>query len=291
MQELCNISSNIYNNGNYLALNSARSCLKYVLRTFGINEIYVPYYTCPVVWQTIKQEACKIKFYHINSDFLPAQNFPKDAYIIYTNYSGICSKNVKKLSCEYKNLIVDNAQAFFMPKYGIASFNSVRKFFPAPDGAFLFSDVIEDTAFEKETASREYEKNSFNSNAVLFDSKNIKLMSDITSDVIKNTDIDEVKQKRLLNFNLLNSELENYNPIKFKADDDDVPMFYPYYSTNQKLERIILSEGLKAERFWNPYPDTTQEGLFQRHILYLSVDQKQTESDISKLINIIKKNR
>ena len=59
-------------------------------------------------------------------------------YILYTNYFGICTKNAKKLAKKYKNLILDNAQSFFTEPIGLASFNSARKFFGVPDGAYLF---------------------------------------------------------------------------------------------------------------------------------------------------------
>lgn len=37
-------------------------------------------------------------------------------YIVYNNYFGICGKNVEVLLKQYRNLIVDNAQAFYFPQ-------------------------------------------------------------------------------------------------------------------------------------------------------------------------------
>lgn len=147
-------TDNLHNDS--LALNTARNCLRYVIKQFGIKEIYLPYYTCPVVWQSVQKERCEIKFYHIDEKFFPCQNFEKEAFILYTNYFGICAGNVKKLASEYKNLIVDNAQAFYMPKYGIASFNSARKFFGVSDGAYLFSDRNSDRNFERDTSYQRF---------------------------------------------------------------------------------------------------------------------------------------
>ena len=69
-----------------LALNSARNCLRYIVKAYKIKEIYVPFYTCPVVWQVLKKENCKINFYHIDENLYPLMTFPKEAFIIYTNY-------------------------------------------------------------------------------------------------------------------------------------------------------------------------------------------------------------
>ena len=69
---------------------------------------------------------------------MPAREFAENDYILYPNYFGISSKNVHKLMRLYKNLIVDNAHNYFMPDCGLASFNSLRKFFNVKDGAFLY---------------------------------------------------------------------------------------------------------------------------------------------------------
>lgn len=82
-----------FNNiGNSIALNAARYSLQYTIKTYGISEIYVPYYTCPVVWQMLQKENCKINFYHIDKNFMPVNDFDKNDYILYTNYFGICAK-------------------------------------------------------------------------------------------------------------------------------------------------------------------------------------------------------
>ena len=110
------IDSKFDNISNNIALNCARNCLRYIIKAFQIKEIYAPFYTCPVVWQSIKKENCNIKFYHIDEKFMPTMELPENSYILYTNYFGICAKNVKDLAKKYKNLIIDNAQAFYMPK-------------------------------------------------------------------------------------------------------------------------------------------------------------------------------
>lgn len=274
-----------------LRLNCARNCLRYIVNAYEIKEIYIPFYTCQVVWQSLQKENCKIKFYHIDKALYPAEKFPKNAFILYTNYSGICSQNIKRLTNEYQNMIIDNAQAFFMPKYGIASFNSVRKFISAPDGAFLSINKIIEIPLEKETASINYDKNSFNSNKILFDSKNIKIMSDITSEILNNTDLNEIKKVRLSNFNMLHNTLCKTNKLKINISDEDIPMFYPYLTYNAEIERKLLQENIEVEKFWNLQPENTVEGNLQRHLLYLPIDQNHSGEDMLKINNIIQKHK
>ena len=114
---------------NLIKLNTARNCLRYIIRAYGIEEIYVPYYICPTIKSAIRKEKAKINFYHVDKKFMPVNDFGKDYFILYPNYFGICSKNVQILSKKYKNLIVDNAHSFYSDSLGLASFNSLRKFF------------------------------------------------------------------------------------------------------------------------------------------------------------------
>ena len=84
-------------------------------------------------------------FYHIDDDFMPVQEFPRDAYVLYPNYFGICAKNVEKLAKLYPKLIVDNAHAYFEKPSGFACFNSAKKFLPVKEGANLWiKDVCEE---------------------------------------------------------------------------------------------------------------------------------------------------
>ena len=115
-------------------LNSGRNALRHIVRQLKIKSIWVPNYTCPVVWDALKAEQCELRFYSVGEDILPAEKFPHDDFILYTNYFGCCGKNVDMLAAEYPNLIVDCAQAYHAQPKGRASFYSPRKFFGVADG-------------------------------------------------------------------------------------------------------------------------------------------------------------
>ena len=80
-------------------LNTGRNCLIFIIRAYGIKEIYIPYYYCPSVRLAISKENCKIKFYHIDKNFKCIEKLPKEAYIVYPDYFGICAKKFDKISC------------------------------------------------------------------------------------------------------------------------------------------------------------------------------------------------
>lgn len=75
-----------------LDFNSGHSALRYLIRVQRIKKLHVPYYTCPVIWDSVEWEGCEFSFYEIGEDFLPVDDLPETDYILYTNYfGGLCA--------------------------------------------------------------------------------------------------------------------------------------------------------------------------------------------------------
>lgn len=293
-QQQCN------NLGSAVMLNSARNCLRYIIKAYNINEIYLPFYTCPVVWQSVQKENCKIKFYHIDENFYPVQSFPENAYILYTNYFGVNAKNVKKLAAIYKNLIIDNAQAFYMPKYGIASFNSIRKFFGVPDGAFLYCDKKLDTMFEQDISYQRFSHllkridvnaqfgyDDFCHNDDSLINEDIKLMSNLTQRIFNSADIEYARKRRLENFNTLKNSLQEKNELSINLDKDDIPMVYPYLVKDNNLKQKLIKNNIYVATYWSPLPMEYFEGIFQKYLIPLPIDQRYNTTDIERILEVI----
>lgn len=285
-----------------ITLNTARNALRYVVQAYKIKEIYIPYYTCPVVWEALEKENCKIHYYHIDNSFLPTDNLPEDAYVLYTNYFGICAKNVKELAKKYKNIIVDNAQAFYMPKYGIASFNSVRKFFGTPDGAFLYCNKKSDLDLEKDTSYQRcshllkridvdasFGYRDFRDNSDCFKNEPIKKMSVLTTKLINSIDTKKAKKIRLENFEYLHEQLSKTNELNFNLDKDDVPMVYPYLIENENLRSKLINNKIYVAQYWSKIPEKYYESYLQKYLLPLPIDQRYMQKDMSIILSIIEK--
>lgn len=294
------IDSKFDNISNNIALNCARNCLRYVIKAFQIKEIYVPFYTCPVVWQSIKKENCNIKFYHIDEKFMPTMELPENSYILYTNYFGICAKNVKDLDKKYKNLIIDNAQAFYMPKYGIASFNSIRKFFGVSDGALLQTDKFLDEKLELDVSYNRFSHllkrldidaqfgyQDFCDNDDSFAGEDIKKLSNSTKTIFNSIDIEKAKKKRLENFDFLNSHLNKTNELNISLINEDVPMVYPYLVKDDSIKSKLIKNKIYVATYWDPQPLNTQEGIFQKYVLPLPIDQRYSAEDLKKILEVI----
>lgn len=283
-----------------IALNCGRNCLRYLIRAYNIKEIQVPYYTCNVVWQAIRSENCKVKFYHIDKNFLPVKEFKKDDFILYANYFGICGGNVEFLSKLYPNLIVDNAQAFYMPNISLASFNSPRKFFGVPDGGYLFCDKKLDEEFIKNTSYQRFSHllkrvdltatdgyADFSSNDASLQNEPIELMSDLTHKILCSIDYKGVKEKRLKNFEVLSKSLGSSNELKIKLTKNDVPMVYPYLIKKENLREKLIKNKIYVATYWSPLDEKSYESTLQKYLLPLPIDQRYNFKDMQKILEVI----
>lgn len=267
-----------------IRLNTARNALRLLIRAYNIKELFIPYYICPVVREAILKEKCKIKFYHIDDNFFPdsdaRKNFKKDSFILYPNYFGICAKNVYALSSDYKNLIIDNAHAFFMNQnVGLASFVSLRKFFNIPDGSILYTKnkLIDELNHDLEIdEDRKVPQNEseFLLNESLLNKLDIKLISEQTSTIFDTIKLNNEREKRLENFNKLHSKLNKSNNLKFTLTKDETPYIYPYLVNEQNVFNTLTQNLLTRYdvlRFWNNLPKSFLEYKFYKYLMAIKI--------------------
>ena len=203
----------------------ARNCIEILVRKLCIKEIFIPYYLCDVVRHTLFKENCIIKYYHIDDNFMPAKPLPKESFIIYPNYFGICSENVKILTSYYPNLIVDNAHAFYEPPSGLACFNSGIKF-DYGERAYLW---IRDEKSE---------------------------IYDIEIDLSK-------KQQRLKGFLDLHKKYGGINQLDINTNKECIPFCYPLLCKTEaeadKIAQTLEKQGFTIYRYWNNLPKSYNE--------------------------------
>ena len=211
----------------------ARNSLKFLIRKYKIEEIYIPYYLCDVIRHSIVSEKCKPIFYHIDNDFMPAQIFPEESYILYPNYFGICNINVNKLTTIYPKLIVDNAHACFNQPQGFACFNSERKFLPVENGSELW------------------------------------IKTDNKTDMAK--DVTTLQEKRLEIFIKLHKKYGSKNCIDISTSEITSPFCYPCLleTANEadELAENLTKNGKTIYRYWNPLPKNYNEYKFYRQLV------------------------
>lgn len=258
-----------------IQLNSARNCLKYILKVFDIKDIYIPYYLCNAIRNTAVKENCSVHFYHISSEFKPTKNFKEDAFILYPNYFGICSNIVKELDKQYKNLIIDNAHAFLARPYGLASFNSIRKFFPTiRDGAILYTKETKELNIKKDEYSYtekilDYEEICKNEYRIEKDT--IMGISETSLNLYKKQNIEDLINLKKEAFNKLHNKYKNTNNLKIEIKPEDVPFCYPYLAKNEQEAKQLVNEleqqNFLIYRYWNKLPNSYPESIFYNRLI------------------------
>lgn len=274
-----------------IKLNLARNCLKYICKAYGINKILLPYYTCPVVWNSLREESCEVKFYHLDKDFLPTEKLKKNDFILYTNYFGINSKNCKKLAKKYPNIIIDNSQGFFSEPLGLASFNSLRKFFNVQNGAYLFTSkqleqVFEVDKIELQPVSMQEDYEKFLKNELFLDAqKQIKTISPKVEKMMNDIDFEAESIKRVRIFKQYEKVLKNFNNIQLDLNSGDIPYCYPFSPNSEIIKRKLWSKNLVLLQLWKNFPKSFVESEFLNDTIALPLDNAEYAEKIIEIIN------
>lgn len=293
-------SSNSYPHKSALHLQSARSAIKLIIKTHNIKEIYIPYFTCKSVLEAIKHSNCKIKFYSINEDLSPKLECSDNHWIIYNDYFGINSKNIKKITKKYKNIIIDNAQSFFAKRSKIC-FYSPRKFIGVSDGGILYDskstlqNIQKDYSlnrakylFSRLEGGAEYGYKDFLDSEKSLDLEPIKTMSNLTYSLLNAIDYKTIKQKRVQNYNYLNSVLKK--SIKPFLETNEIPMIYPYFG-NKKLRENLIKNKIFVATYWRDLELWCKKNSFELHLrdhlIALPIDQRYEIDSMDKIISVI----
>lgn len=257
-----------------IKLNTARNCLRYLIKAYKIGTIHVPYYICPSVKSVLQKEIVNIEYYHIDDKFLPTKKFRFDDYVLYPNYFGICTNNVRFLEKKYRNLIVDNSHAFYSEPHGLASFSSLRKFFQMQygvlDGAYLHTGKILDRPFRTADdyeidEDMTYEKIVKNENRL--DEEQIMYMSKTTEKIMSRINFEQEKIVRLNNFNHYKELFGNKNELHFSLEKDEMPFVYPFYTHDEEIGYELERQGLLIYRYWRGLPKTFDEYNFYKYLI------------------------
>lgn len=279
---------------NGVLLNSGRNALRHIVRMLDIRTMWVPDYTCPVVYDALRAENLNLCVYHVGADMLPVETFDIHDFILYTNYFGCCGKNVEKLASQYPNLIVDCAQAYFAKPKGRASFSSCRKFFGVADGGIAYgvgaSEYEEDDSSSRQehllirrnsSASAGYAK--YREAEESLDDASIKTMSKQTKEGLLKFDCAAAIQKRRENFAYLHSALES--DFSFAIAEDDVPMIYPLVTDDEALRGRLIGNKIFVAKYWPGLQGAADE--MATRIVPLPIDQRYGLEDMKHIVEVI----
>lgn len=302
--ELGGLNNNEYHK-KAISLNTATNAVIYLIKAKNIKKIHLPYYLCNCLDKIKKY--CDVDYYKISKDFTP--NFKlklkNNEYLYIVNYFGTLDNfKIQEYKNKYKNIIIDNVQAFFQrPVNGVSTIYSCRKFFGVPDGAYLYTDVClnEDILQDKsknrfnhilgrveDGASLNYEEYKENENLLL----NIDLayMSKLTKLILNAINYNIIKKKRSQNYKYLNKKLKYNNELKVKNIKG--AYMYPYYTKNAKeIRKKLIDNKIYVPILWPNVLEQNEDEIsydYALHILFLPCDQRYGKQEMDKIVKIIK---
>jgi len=291
-----------------LKLNTGRNCLEYILRVRNYTKVYLPYYTCDVLLETLQRLCVEYEFYRINESLEPLHTYQlkTNEAFLYTNYYGLKQKCVEWLALKYGNqLIIDNAQAFYcLPIEGIDTFYSVRKFFGSADGAYLYTNKVlndylpEDHSTERMSHllkridySAEYGYSDFVENDNLLKNAVLSKMSKMTENILCGVNYERVREIRLKNYLYIDKALKHSNLISLPLNGEAVPMVYPYYTNNKTLRKKLINHKIFVATYWPNVLDSLYandlEYQLAESLIPIPIDQRYNYNHMDKIIKLI----
>lgn len=292
---------NFYHSGT-LRLNSARSCLRYIVRLQSIKQVFVPSYTCPVVWETLWEEGCEIKFYEIGEDLLPTSELPKEAWIIYNTYFGICSQQGKFMIRRYPNLILDHSQSYYCALTGKYAIYSPRKFFGVPDGGELLAPGTLDQELPRDCSLDhaihlltriEHGANAayvqFRKSEETISRFEVKRISHLTERILQGINYVAAAERRRNNFMFLHNCLKSENRLTLTLRMDEVPMIYPLLTGNdgESIKKKLIDRSIYVATYWKGQKSSEFGRELEDNLIALPVDQRYGDADMRRIVEAL----
>lgn len=294
-------------NEDAILLNCGRNALAYLLEARGIKKLYLPYFLCDSVANVCKKYGVEVAFYHIGENWLPKDLvIDGDAWLYIVNFYGqITREDLARLADVYRNIIIDNAQAYFdAPLANVDTLYTCRKFFGVSDGAVLYTNsklqrsLEIDESFNRihyvlgryeRTASEFYEEAAKNNE--IFDNEPIKEMSRLTKNLLRCIDYEYVKQIRTNNFAYLHEKLREVNKLNVRPIEG--AFMYPLLiDDGMKIRKQLQQMKIYIPTLWPNVleecePDTL-EYKFAADILPIPVDQRYGVEDMEYIVEVIR---
>lgn len=292
----------LYDDG--VKLNCGRNALEYLINAKNIRKMLVPKFMCNSNDEVLKKHNIEVKYFSIGMDFKPIiEKRVDDEWLYLVNYYGQLSNDyIKTLG---KNIIVDNAQAYFQePIVGYDTAYACRKFFGVSDGAILFTDCKIDNLPQDESHTRmgfllgrferpasEFYQEYVDNNERFFD-ETLKRMSKLTDNLLHAIDYEFVKNKRTENFEYLHDNLKHINKLKLIVPKG--AFMYPLYIDNgdtvrKKLQSIKIYVPTLWPDVFNLCKENELEYDMAQNILPLPVDQRYGIEDMEYIVKEIGK--
>src|SRR5690606_11936889 len=142
---------------------------------------------------------------------------------------------------------------FFPDIPAVPAFYSPRKFMGLPDGGYAYVHGEVAASYERDLSHARCSHllkrlelkgmagyADFKENSRALSMQPVRSMSLLTSRLVDNVDMEEIKRKRNSNFAFLHGHLQNFNALHLALDSEDVPMVYPLLIEDPRLRQKLI---------------------------------------------------
>ena len=292
--------------------NSGTTALYASIMSLGLKKVRAPYFYCPSVWAEFNADRfTEIEFipYYVDKELLPiVEDFDDSTEgIILVNYYGIMDNVIRRYARNKKNIIIDNAQAFFCPpliQEKTMNVYSCRKFVGVSDGAYVIgnnqfipdfevSSSIDNFGFlykSIELGTNEVYQENLKSSDKL--NREYMFMSLITRAILKNADYDNIRHKRVENFRFIHKYMQDYQLFDMR---DYVEHAYCYpLLLKEDLRQKLIDNRIYVPTLWREMIVPEFEGSIEYDMssrcLCLPIDQRYDIDDMKYICDFVIKN-
>lgn len=293
-----------------IALDSARSCLAYLIELRGIQSVALPDLMCSAVSQACNRAGCASRAYGVCEGFLPVYDFElaEGEWLYLADYYGTLTADAVSVALEFAGgrVIVDEVQGFFRaPWEGADTIYTCRKFFGVPDGAYLVTGDGMKLARElpvgrsatrmahvlgrvEDGASAHYAEYSATEEGI--GENGPEAMSEVTRRLLSGVDYGRAREARERNFVELTRLLGPVNLLNCASSEG--PYMYPFLVNGAgDVRRRLASRGIYVPVLWpnvlNECPEGSIAHRYARDILPLPIDQRYGADDMRTLAKAV----
>lgn len=291
-------------------MNLGRTALVWLLKKLNCNRIYIPFYNCDSVMNSVSAAGIKVERFFLDENLKPILksdfSLGENEWLYVINFYGqLTEKDILEYKEKYDRIIVDNAQAFFEKPVGnIPTLYSCRKFIGVSDGAYLATDIPLDDDMPMDISKDRVEfllgrleegarahYSEMLAECDKFANEIPRKMSLLTENILRGIDYDRIRERRVVNYRVLHEQLGSVNP--FTAREPIGPFAYPCLVENGvEVRKKLAAENIFIPTNWtyliSQAPEDSLEKFWSENILPLPVDQRYGQEEMLTIAKAIK---
>lgn len=284
-------------------LSSGRACLAKILRHNGARRLHLPDHICDSVVLPLTGLGIDAVFYSIDEQLCPAKlpDVHEGDMLLLVDYFGVRSREVAHIAALHgPRAIVDRSQAFASEEVrGSWWFDSLRKFFPLPDGARVGGPTALPPPGPRNTRTSAEHLGVAQAEGLAAYRRNNAAMSSADErmsldgeGILARLDVQGAVAARVRNFHVLHTELGASNALAIDLSHVTSPLYYPWLQERSGLFPKLHAAGIFAPRLWPEVLSRPQSGPMAQHaaeqLIPLPIDQRYTEQDMHDLLCVLK---